>query len=505
MGTYAVMYINDGATEATVSIAEEGTIHKTIDNKYLGTLNGDMKHKQLVTNATGETEWVDRLAYPIPGTVEILSKAPIANAQADSNMVQLLFNSPLNGTIEVGKTYSVNLGGACIFSGAAKILGEGADIMTVIGNTGLVGGENTGEPFMVAIVPNSLIPSVGGTVMAAVPTSLDLSEGDGEYLTITGDGMVYKTVPFEYLPEGVGGVGIGYVLPEVTLEALEADDGMMAVTTPLNASITVGNEYTVVWNGTEYRCIAQGVDAEGTTIFVLGNMAADGGTDTGEPFLIVDGSLYGEGIGLVIMPLDGSTTATLSISGEIIKKIPSKYLDLGASADNPIILTPVEGSATSFTASVDFETAFALDENKLQSAIRIGSSGSVGSDGMSVYAVSKIVVGSLRCIQMLCIAFNDYEQFDTEILQWWAGGNAVGVYTTRGFIPKNSDSETAIPMIHSNSAIASAVPLTSAKEQMGITQLEQDVSNIKNGTNVDGLIAAVIAALPVYDGEVVTE
>ena len=95
-----------------------------------------------------------------------------------------------------------------------------------------------------------------------------------------------------------------YEQPEYTGELLVSDE-----------------TYTVTWNGTEYTCVAQTMSGMGGAIGNVG--LAMGGTDTGEPFVIV--TMASEGM-LVIMALDGSTSATVKITGNIIKKIEEKFL-----------------------------------------------------------------------------------------------------------------------------------------------------------------------------------
>ena len=91
--------------------------------------------------------------------------------------------------------------------------------------------------------------------------------------------------------------------------------------------VNVGAEYIVNWNGTEYKCTAvlTSEDVASKTV-VLGNMAADGGEDTGEPFAVV--ILYGSQEGCMIAPLDSSTTLTISIrqETETIHKLDNKFL-----------------------------------------------------------------------------------------------------------------------------------------------------------------------------------
>lgn len=97
--------------------------------------------------------------------------------------------------------------------------------------------------------------------------------------------------------------------------------------------VTVGEEYTVVWNGVEYVCTAQPFEMDGVVFAMLGNMAAFGGTGGEDyPFtmLFVPADMVAAmGAGAMFMPLDGSTALTLAIyqDGETIHKLDNKYID----------------------------------------------------------------------------------------------------------------------------------------------------------------------------------
>lgn len=111
------------------------------------------------------------------------------------------------------------------------------------------------------------------------------------------------------------------------------DDGAFFVTEPV--ALTVGEIYAVDWNGVQYNCVAQeSTDEEGITYAYLGDFGAiDGTPSVGEPpFLIAvfpDDFAGGNGFYAIILPTDGSTELTISISGgEVVHKLDNKYLDL---------------------------------------------------------------------------------------------------------------------------------------------------------------------------------
>lgn len=101
-------------------------------------------------------------------------------------------------------------------------------------------------------------------------------------------------------------------------------------------TLTEGKEYTVNWNGTDYTCVCERMQLGGATGNSVGNIAAlTGAGNTGEPFVlgVFDEAFVVQGIKYpaAAVPLDGSTTLTLSITGEIehITPVPPKYLPGG--------------------------------------------------------------------------------------------------------------------------------------------------------------------------------
>ena len=85
--------------------------------------------------------------------------------------------------------------------------------------------------------------------------------------------------------------------------------------------IIKGNTYIVNWDGIEYVCESYAINDE---ITCIGNMAAEGGPNTGEPFLI--GYLGFENVNAFIADEPGSSTHTISIREKVIHTIHPKYI-----------------------------------------------------------------------------------------------------------------------------------------------------------------------------------
>lgn len=111
------------------------------------------------------------------------------------------------------------------------------------------------------------------------------------------------------------------VLEETTIIPNEEGELMF---TPL-AVPSVGDICKVTYNGTEYECKAIDVSAlTGVECVYLGNAEVLGDANTDEPFGVM--LFTAGGGGAMLLPLDEAETFTLSISGEVVIKIPEKYI-----------------------------------------------------------------------------------------------------------------------------------------------------------------------------------
>lgn len=100
----------------------------------------------------------------------------------------------------------------------------------------------------------------------------------------------------------------------------ESGDGMI---TPI-VVLVGGQDYVVVYNGTEYRVTAVNVSDNGVSGVFMGNLSVMGvGEGNGEPFVI---GYFGPPQSMtMILALDGSAEVILTIIGEGIKVLDAKY------------------------------------------------------------------------------------------------------------------------------------------------------------------------------------
>jgi hypothetical protein len=232
---------------------------------------------------------------------------------------------------------------------------------------------NTNEPFYVKELSGSF--TVYLRDKTARPT-----------ITLYDFGLTYTKLPKEFLPDdiptsGGGGSadwsqndenGTGYVknrthwvergvevLSETTINFTE--DGSAEISEVLG--IVAGDTYSVYWNGTEYKITAKPLTIEGVNLIALGNTVFVGGTDTGEPFAI--GVV--NNMGTMLMALDGSTSATLKITGDKYHQLDKRFIP----KLNDDIIFYVDGTNSDFTVASNktMEELLKASPNELLNAL----------------------------------------------------------------------------------------------------------------------------------------
>ena len=133
---------------------------------------------------------------------------------------------------------------------------------------------------------------------------------------------------------------------ERTISFSNSGGTMYTAEFPSTFVATVGETYTVYWDGTAYECVC--VDVMG--IPCLGNFSiVEAGSDTGEPFIMI---IY-NGEGINIQTKDTSASHTISINGlatEVVK-IDTKYFPFPFKPNSESYLT--FSSRNSFTLAIE--------------------------------------------------------------------------------------------------------------------------------------------------------
>ena len=214
-----------------------------------------------------------------------------------------------------GETYKIVWDGTEYVSTAFTT--EAMPGMVLVGNTILIGGENTGEPFAMS----SMEDGSGMTIFA-----LDANE--------THTLAVYSG---EEEPEESGKT---VIMAEQELSGFFEEDGITGyATVGYLFTLANGEEYTVVWDGVEYTCTAVVMDSEdGSTISYIGNAGMMGEADTGEPFLMYYSS--SEAV-TIILTTDSGESHTVGIYQRSAEETPSGIV-LKDHAGNDIIYEGVK-------------------------------------------------------------------------------------------------------------------------------------------------------------------
>ena len=111
-----------------------------------------------------------------------------------------------------------------------------------------------------------------------------------------------------------------FIIPE-TKYTFSDMEGLSVAGESNLALLIPGETYTVKYNGVPYTCTV--IIMQGTTA-MFGNLSIAGGDDTGEPFACTVS--YEDVAGCMIVALDGSSEATISISKNGVKQIDSRFI-----------------------------------------------------------------------------------------------------------------------------------------------------------------------------------
>lgn len=137
----------------------------------------------------------------------------------------------------------------------------------------------------------------------------------------------YNKMPAEFLPKGTPYVQEDVLLAETNAESSEDPTfGQIWVIQGVTLNLTAGETYTILYNGTPYKCVCQ-TAPDGFTndpdAVAMGNFAAIGGEDTGEPFALLSQPNYKA---IAIIDFVGSTAVKVGISGEVAQKMDARCL-----------------------------------------------------------------------------------------------------------------------------------------------------------------------------------
>lgn len=294
---------NTDPLTVSISAREDASIYHKLDKNYI------------------PDEVINDLPKWIRSTkVEILPETTLEVTDGEAMIAATL-------NLVVNETYTVTYNGVEYITTASELTSDGITAILLgdvyIASGGTIGSASTGEPFVLMYAPEAYVDAgYTGTLMSldgATTITLSIIGGKDESY------IEPSQVKDMYYEEG----GEIYLTASYSSEEIAASEGMLPIIsmTPL----TIGETYTVNWNGVEYTCVGEMYDEDGMSGVVLGNLGAiTGGASTGEPFVIVSIApqyIAEFGAAGAIIPLDGSQVVNVSIYNKgIVHTVPTKYL-----------------------------------------------------------------------------------------------------------------------------------------------------------------------------------
>lgn len=330
-GAYATLLPLDGAESVTIEITTIIETIKTLDPKYLA--NDKDKHQYLTTDENGNAKWEQMLTWVETSVVEVLPETEFTfDESGESAIADPVAKHPADGNVCVVTFDGVE------YETVATEFKEGGFTVIVLGNMSVVGGEDTGEPFAVMIPSKEASEILGGITVMVQAMHDGVSSAT---ISIKENIKVYRKISSELLPtpnwEAQEGEE-GYI--ENKTHWIEKDAVIIPPTvfsvdsahieTPFSPLVE-GEEYSVTFNETEYKCIAQRLTSNGLTALALGNLPKLMETgDSGEPFLFIEmppALVADSGYGQISVFDDSITEFVFSIKASaIVHKLDSKYI-----------------------------------------------------------------------------------------------------------------------------------------------------------------------------------
>lgn len=299
----------DGATELTLSIYSKINVVHKLPGKFLP----------------------DGVPYVEEGIVELPVTGQWYEEKNEDGTVDdsgYMVTAPIG--LQIGSTYTVNWNGTDYeVTGQDYSVLSGGEIAGVsLGNLAAMGGDDTGEPFVMTEIPADLAAEMGG--IYGMIMSLDLSINIP--FAIYGEVATIQKIDPRCLPTGVPYIEgsddfTATLLPETEAVLVDSTEGIWGIeAVPL---LKIGETYLVNYNGTEYTCVAQDASAPADEAgsVGLGELSNLGGFGNGEPFVFFTRPSLGVSY---LLNYSSSTVPTVSIYGKGVKvhKLDNRCLDL---------------------------------------------------------------------------------------------------------------------------------------------------------------------------------
>ena len=241
-------------------------------------------------------------------------------------------------SIVANETYNITWNGTT-YKCVAKLFSANGDTAIVCGNINvMLGGESTGEPFVIIVPPSAETVEQAGYNIAI--QGIDSSSTEEVTVSISTDPVIHK-MPLKYhrvpdwnASENEEGHILNrthwetksvVILPETTFTEVNTYNPI----TTLSQDIELGKEYPVTYNGVEYKCVAQSAGENALFTIALTDVSVDSGEEP--TFAIMKLTPLGEqylGAPYVIAANDNpeSITVKIAIGNDEIHKLDQKFL-----------------------------------------------------------------------------------------------------------------------------------------------------------------------------------
>lgn len=207
----------------------------------------------------------------------ILNLQILSGFEADSGGGRVYMDYTTTPLLVVGNTYHIHWDGLD-YTCVAKTVDE----IPALGNPGIFGGEDSGEPFLIGIVPGEWIGDESN-ILIIYSADSDATEHTVSITAAESAELVFTDLwmPFQYASMFDMYLWETYRNPDTYPD-------------PTPFEMYPGETYRLVWDGVPYDCVAVSVNGGGIVGTGVGNFGLAGlGEDTGEPFVMgvfADGS-----------------------------------------------------------------------------------------------------------------------------------------------------------------------------------------------------------------------
>lgn len=297
---------------------------KTLDKKFLPPdLEFSQKQADWDQTVQSEKDFIkNKPFYEYEGQIEILPLTKYEDFTFDSTYKYYLVGEKSNYLLSVGESYKVlwdDIEYECIAQDASSIMAGAVCIGNVF--------PDDNKPFIIMTL---------STNNWSVYISLkDEKDGESHWVQITQDKMLVKQIDKKFIPIPFFGKENNVILDGTFQDTKYDSDGdgvddtwygEAIIEDSSDATLVVGETYTVTWNGVEYRCECMEVMG----LPAVGNTIAVGGEDNGIPFAIgrdINGNTLGA-VAWFAMPIELEDDGIYHciISGNSIKKVDLQYL-----------------------------------------------------------------------------------------------------------------------------------------------------------------------------------